>query len=126
MGAHAAAAVDAELYLQQTRGEEAAAKLFDDIDFMVIHSLKSVQVGMARAAARTSSLARFLFVVVCRSPSQRVCARWQNVMISDKHCFECYGYDILIDENLKPWLMEVRALAGAARSAPDDARSLRR
>ncbi|VDM15997.1 unnamed protein product [Hydatigera taeniaeformis] len=63
------------LWLEGTRGKEVADKLFNEIYWMMYHSLQSVA----------------------------------NVINNDRHCFECYGYDIIIDDTLKPWLIEINA-----------------
>lgn len=63
------------LHLESTRGKQVTEMLFDQINWLIVHSLKAVA----------------------------------PVFATDRHCFECYGYDIIIDNKLKPWLIEVRS-----------------
>eukprot|EP01065_Artemidia_motanka_P033153 TRINITY_DN40114_c0_g1_i1.p1 TRINITY_DN40114_c0_g1~~TRINITY_DN40114_c0_g1_i1.p1 ORF type:complete len:407 (+),score=148.53 TRINITY_DN40114_c0_g1_i1:56-1276(+) len=64
-----------KLYLESSVGKEPCDKLFEKINFIIVHSLRSCQ----------------------------------NAVTNDRHCFELYGYDMLVDSNLKPWLIEVNA-----------------
>lgn len=74
------------VFLESTRGKEVADKLFDEINWLTVHSLKAVS----------------------------------GVVSNDRHCFEAYGYDIIIDDNLKPWLIEVNASPSLTSTTSSD------
>lgn len=75
-----------KLYLEGTRGSEITEKLFGNINWLIVHSLRAVA----------------------------------PVMATDRHCFECYGYDIIIDNMLKPWLVEVNASPSLTSTTVND------
>ncbi|XP_046671709.1 polyglutamylase complex subunit TTLL1 [Homalodisca vitripennis] len=75
-----------QLYLESTRGKEVTQRLFDNISWLIVHSLKAVS----------------------------------YIMANDRHCFECYGYDIIIDNTLKPWLVEVNAAPSLSSTTVND------
>lgn len=41
---------------------------------------------------------------------------------SRANCFELYGFDIMIDDKLKPWVLEVNVLPSLSSSSPFDKR----
>lgn len=41
---------------------------------------------------------------------------------SRSNCFEIYGFDIIIDSNLKPWVLEVNVLPSLSSSSQFDKR----
>lgn len=75
-----------KLFLEGTKGKEVTDKLFGNISWLIVHSLRAVA----------------------------------PVMVADRHCFECYGYDIIIDNTLKPWLVEVNASPSLTSTTVND------
>jgi tubulin polyglutamylase TTLL1 len=80
-------------------------------------SLRRLRVFLehARGKETTDALFRGLHAVILKSLRSV-----QNVMHNDPRCFELYGYDLLIDADLKPWLIEVNASPSLSTTTDDD------
>lgn len=68
-----------------------------------IHSLKAHMISRHGLEATNECFAKIQDIIVGALKAVA------PVVINDKHCVELYGYDIMIDADLKPWLIEVNA-----------------
>jgi tubulin polyglutamylase TTLL4 len=51
-----------------------------------------------------------------------ITANLQKNPTSRNNCFELYGFDIIVDANLKPWVLEVNVMPSLSSSSPFDKR----
>lgn len=70
---------------------------------------------MPAGGAATEALWARVDAIVLQS--LRAC---QAAVINDRHCFELYGYDVIIDAQLKPWLIEVNSSPSLSASTQSD------
>lgn len=79
-----------------------------------VHDLR-VHMTMKNGRDKVDRLFRDIQLMIVRS-----LLAVQQAIIHDKHSFEMYGYDVIFDEDFKPWLLEVNASPSVSGSSDDD------
>ncbi|KAK3921684.1 putative tubulin polyglutamylase TTLL9 [Frankliniella fusca] len=99
-------------FLTTEHGPAAVDRLFQRVAHVVMTSLRSVQQAILQV--------NVLLVHVPQHTDWIL--QLDHLILQDRHCFELYGYDVLLDEDLNPWLLEVNASPSLTATDPEDYR----
>jgi tubulin polyglutamylase TTLL9 len=80
-------------------------------------SLRELRLHLAQRHGRNAADALFSSI---QSLVVKALLAVQGQVRADRRCFELYGYDVLIDSSLRPWLLEVNASPSLTASDADD------
>ena len=51
-----------------------------------------------------------------------ICFKMNRLVAHRSNCYELFGFDVLVDTNLRPWLLEVNVSPSLVAGAPIDQR----
>jgi hypothetical protein len=115
-------------HLAARHGEPAVAALFSRIDDLVVKSLIAVEgkIGSASSGSSSSSSAASAFSNASAgasspfSSSPSIASSAAAAHAGPLRHFELFGYDVLIDANWSPWLLEVNLSPSLGTDSPLD------
>ncbi|XP_011864921.1 PREDICTED: probable tubulin polyglutamylase TTLL9 [Vollenhovia emeryi] len=92
-------------------------------DYLIAYyEVEVVENLMQRIAGIFTKLSNYCYTLLTLGVIMASLLAVQPAMMQDRNCFELYGYDILLSDDLRPWLLEINASPALTGTDNEDQR----